>query len=145
MPSEPSNTENAPRKALRQTEQRKAVFEVLMEQPDHPSAVDVFLRVKNRLPSISLATVYNCLEALTESGQVRAVNHEREPSRYCANLNEHAHLFCTACGSITDLPLLTSVHPAKIWSLPPGITITHQEVAFQGLCAACSPQEPYLG
>ena len=47
----------APKKALRQTEQRKAVFEALMETSDHPSAVDVFMRVKAKMPSISLATV----------------------------------------------------------------------------------------
>ena len=69
------------KKGLRQTEQRKAVFEALMSNADHPSAVDVFIRVKNRMPTISLATVYNCLETLTDNGLVRAVNHEREPPR----------------------------------------------------------------
>ena len=129
-----------PKKAVRQTEQRKAVFEALMSQADHPSAVEVFMRVKNRMPSISLATVYNCLEALTASGQVRAVNHEREPSRFCANLTEHAHLFCAQCGSVTDLPMHTSVPPEQIWALPPGVKIANQEVSFRGLCSKCSPQ-----
>jgi Fe2+ or Zn2+ uptake regulation protein len=135
----------APKKGLRQTEQRKAVFEALMEQTDHPSAVDVFMRVKNRMPSISLATVYNCLEALTDSGLVRTVNHEREPSRFCANLAEHAHLFCTQCGSVTDLPLHTPMRPEQIWNLPPGVSISEQEVSFHGICAKCAPSEPYLG
>ncbi|MEK0446749.1 MAG: hypothetical protein RLZZ399_2070 [Verrucomicrobiota bacterium] len=142
LPAEPILQENlSPKKGLRQTEQRKAVFEALMSQTDHPSAVDVFMRVKSRMPSISLATVYNCLDALTESGLVRVVNHEREPSRFCANREEHAHLFCTQCGSVTDLPLHTPVPPHQIWNVPPGVAITHQEVSFRGLCSQCVQAE----
>ena len=138
-PLEPIGTETVPlKKGTRQTEQRKAVFEALMARADHPSAVEVFLRVKSRVPSISLATVYNCLENLTASGQVRMVNHEREPSRYCANLSEHAHLFCSRCGSVTDLPVHTPVPPDQIWDLPEGITISQQEVSFRGICVQCS-------
>jgi Fur family peroxide stress response transcriptional regulator len=60
-PAEPASSEILPsKKGLRQTEQRKAIFEALMAKADHPSAVDVFMRVKTRMPSISLATVYNC-------------------------------------------------------------------------------------
>lgn len=136
---------SAPKKGVRQTEQRKAVFEALMAKADHPNAVDVFMRVKSRMPSISLATVYNCLETLTTAGLVRTVNHDREPSRYCANLTEHAHLFCTQCNSITDLPLQNPMLPEQVWNLPPGITIARQEVAFQGLCAQCSTSDPSSG
>jgi Fe2+ or Zn2+ uptake regulation protein len=130
------------KKGPRQTEQRKAVFEALMARADHPSAVEVFLRVKTRMPSISLATVYNCLETLAASGQVRMVNHEREPSRYCANLSEHAHLFCSHCGSVTDLPVHTPMPPDQIWYLPEGVTISQQEVSFRGTCAKCG-QHPH--
>ena len=130
------------KKGHRQTEQRKAVFEALMARADHPSAVEVFLRVKTRMPSISLATVYNCLETLVASGQVRMVNHEREPSRYCANLSEHAHLFCSHCGSVTDLPVHTPVPPDQIWHMPEGVSISQQEVSFRGTCAKCSEQSP---
>jgi Fur family peroxide stress response transcriptional regulator len=110
-----------------------------MSRADHPSAVEVFLQVKTRVPSISLATVYNCLEALAASGQVRMVNHDREPSRYCANLSEHAHLFCSLCGSVTDLPVYNPMPPDQIWQLPEGVTIAQQEVSFRGTCAKCVP------
>lgn len=131
-----------PKKGSRQTEQRRAVFEALMSRADHPSAVEVFLRVKARVPSISLATVYNCLENLATSGQVRMVNHDREPSRYCANLSEHAHLFCSTCGSVTDLPMLNPVAPEQIWYLPEGVSISQQEVSFRGTCAECAQKSP---
>lgn len=126
------------KKGLRQTEQRKAVLETLLAQADHPTAVDLFMRVKGRVPTISLATVYNCLETLSDSGVVRIVNHEREPSRFCANLSEHAHLFCTECNGVTDIPLRKAVPPAEVWNIPPGARIADQNVAFRGLCARCA-------
>jgi Fur family peroxide stress response transcriptional regulator len=138
-PAELTSPEILPSKrGLRQTEQRKAVFEALMAKADHPSAVDVFMRVKTRMPSISLATVYNCLDTLAASGLVRTVNHEREPSRFCANQQDHAHLFCTNCNSVTDLPLRNPVLPSEIWDLPEGVQIADQQVSFRGLCPACS-------
>jgi Fur family peroxide stress response transcriptional regulator len=50
------------REGLRLTPQRRHVYEVLMAKRDHPTATEVFIRAQKRMPSISLATVYNCLE-----------------------------------------------------------------------------------
>jgi Fe2+ or Zn2+ uptake regulation protein len=125
------------RKGRRQTEQRRAVFDVLMAKADHPTAVEVFMRVKGRLPSISLATVYNCLDTLVECGVVRMVHRDREPSRFCANLTDHAHFFCTHCGSVTDLPLRKPFDAGSLWDLPEGVSVLQQDTTFRGLCGAC--------
>jgi len=151
-----TNSENSSRscnetisqKGFRFTAQRREVYDALLVQRDHPTAVDVFMRVQKKLPGISLATVYNCLETLTECGLVRAVNHDRQPSRYCANLEPHAHFFCEKCGAVYD------VAPGNAqsgtagwqpgwqpgWQLPPGATVSHHEISFRGLCGACSAQ-----
>jgi Fur family peroxide stress response transcriptional regulator len=133
-----SYDETISEKGFRFTEQRRAVYDALMAQRDHPTAVEVFMRVKSRTPSISLATVYNCLETLAECGLVRHVNHEREPSRYCANLEDHAHLFCTGCGSVTDLPVRSHLRTEQIWALPPDAVVSGHEVSFHGLCPKCA-------
>jgi Fur family peroxide stress response transcriptional regulator len=125
-------------RGLRMTEQRRAVYDALMAQRDHPTAVEVFMRVKGKMPSISLATVYNCLETLTDCGLVKAVNHDREPSRYCPNLNEHAHLFCEGCGGVMDIPLRSRRKPQDIWELPEDVSILQHEVSFRGLCPKCA-------
>ncbi|GAB4176311.1 MAG: hypothetical protein Fur0032_16250 [Terrimicrobiaceae bacterium] len=70
----------------RLTPQRREVYEVFLAGRDHPTAKEVFIRAKGRMPTISLATVYNCLETLLGSGLVRQVNVEREATRYCPNL-----------------------------------------------------------
>ena len=125
-------------RGLRMTDQRRAVYDALMGKRDHPTAVEVFMRVKGKMPSISLATVYNCLETLTDCGLVKSVNHDREPSRYCPNLNEHAHFFCTNCGTVADIPLRSKKRPHEIWDVPSDVTIEQSEVAFRGLCPKCA-------
>src|SRR3954468_4347237 len=75
---------------LRATPQREIVYSVLLAKRDHPTADEVFVRVKAEMPTISLATVYNCLETLVHCDLVRAVNFERGPTRYCPNLHPHA-------------------------------------------------------
>jgi Fe2+ or Zn2+ uptake regulation protein len=125
-------------RGLRMTEQRRGVYEALMAQADHPTAVEVFMRVKGNMPSISLATVYNCLQNLVESGLIRHVHHDRESSRYCANLADHAHLFCDECGSVTDLPLRSTKRTADLWEIPAQAVVSRQEVSFRGLCPACA-------
>ena len=127
-------------RGLRMTDQRRAVYDSLMSQRDHPTAVEVFMRVKTAVPSISLATVYNCLETLVECGLVRHVHHDRAPSRYCPNLEEHAHLFCEACGSVTDLPKRPDRDPEEIWEIPENVVVSKREVAFRGLCVRCASQ-----
>ncbi len=129
---------------FRFTPQRRQVYDALMGKRDHPTAVEVFMRVKTKMPSISLATVYNCLETLTECGLVKHVHHHREPSRYCPNLAEHAHLFCEGCGSVIDLPLRPRRRTHDVWEVPSDVVISHQEVSFRGLCPKCSAKAAKL-
>ena len=125
-------------RGLRMTEQRRAVYDTLMGRRDHPTAVEVFMRVKAQRPSISLATVYNCLDTLTQCGLVKVVTHERESARYCPNLEEHAHFFCESCGAVLDLPLRARRKPEDAWDLPAPIAITGHEVSFRGTCPKCA-------
>jgi Fur family peroxide stress response transcriptional regulator len=93
------------------------------------------------VPSISLGTVYNCLETLEQSGLIRTVTHDRDSARFCPNLSEHAHLFCRKCGSVTDIPLrATHADHGVTWEVPERVQIETQVVAFHGLCAECSGQ-----
>jgi Fur family peroxide stress response transcriptional regulator len=140
MKVSPSTTfdETIAGRGFRMTEQRRAVYDALMARADHPTAVEVFMRVKGKMPNISLATVYNCLQNLVETGLVRHVHHDRESSRYCANLSEHAHLFCDQCGSVTDLPLRSTRRTADLWEIPAQAVVSRQEVSFRGLCPNCA-------
>ena len=120
---------------LRLTPQRRQVYEVLMDKRDHPTATEVFIRAQKQMPSISLATVYNCLETMVGSGLVKAVHVDREPTRFCANLQEHGHFHCTECGHVSDIEF--SQTREKGWKLPSGFLVTQHDVTLRGLCADC--------
>lgn len=117
---------------LRMTRQRREVYRILTHDRNHPTANDVFMRVKDRLPTISLATVYNCLEALVQHGIVRQVNFDREPSRFCPNLDEHGHFHDEATGVIHDVRFKPGVNLADLLDLPPGALINDIEITLRG-------------
>ncbi|MBV9127215.1 MAG: transcriptional repressor [Verrucomicrobia bacterium] len=123
---------------LRLTRQRREVYEALLHAADHPSAVQVFARVRQRVPSISLATVYNCLETLAKSGLVRQVTLDRGAARFCANRRQHGHFFCTHCGRVQDVDLPDAGKLARLWRLPEGATVEHYECSLRGLCPTCA-------
>jgi Fe2+ or Zn2+ uptake regulation protein len=92
---------------------------MLLKKRDHPTADEVFARVKAEMPTISLATVYNCLETLVQCRVVRAVNFERGPTRYCPNQKPHAHFHDEQTGSTHDIDLPPgSARPGE--NHPPG-------------------------
>lgn len=117
---------------LRMTRQRHEVYRLLLEGRDHPTANDVFLRIRERLPNISLATVYNCLEALVDHGIVRQVNFDREPSRYCPNLAEHGHFHDRRTGVIHDVTFKPGASLADVLDLPPGTVVSAIEITLRG-------------
>ncbi len=124
-----------PNPDLRLTRQRREVLDLLLEKRDHPTATEVYERAKARIPSISLATVYNCLEALTHAGYVRQVNMDRQPSRYCPNLTEHAHFVCDSCGSISDVEVDQTFHLHL--HLPEGSQLQKADIVLHGSCSGC--------
>jgi Fur family transcriptional regulator, peroxide stress response regulator len=116
----------------RSTRQREHIFALLLEKRDHPTADEIYARARNGMPSISLATVYNCLEALTESRLIRQVNFEREPTRYCPNLKQHAHFYCQDSGEVIDIDLPEPTIEQLLEALPEGFSASHIEITYNG-------------
>jgi Fur family peroxide stress response transcriptional regulator len=124
---------------LRSTPQREVVYDVLLRKRDHPTADEVFARVKGELPTISLATVYNCLETLVQCNLVRAVNFERSPTRYCPNLRPHAHFHDEQTGRTFDIDLPPTVLDQVNTVLPRGFDASSVEITFRGKAAEPTP------
>jgi len=122
---------------FRMTKQRRVVYDVLTDELDHPTAAEVFIRSKEKMPGISLATVYNCLETLTTAGIIRQVNVDRDASRFCPNLNPHAHFFCSQCENVFDVNLHEAADAISAWRLPDGSRVDQIEVAMKGACPDC--------
>jgi len=120
---------------VRLTPHRREVFDVLASSTDHPTAYDILDRVKSRSPHISLATVYNCLDALVASGVIRPVQLERGATRYCANMEEHCHYYCDRCGAVFDVMWTAE---ATAVPRPKGFQVDHYEIAVHGICTDCA-------
>ena len=121
---------------LRATRQREVVYSVILGKRDHPTADEIFSRVKARMPGISLATVYNCLETLVHCGLLRQVNFERESTRYCPNLSEHAHFHDESTGRIHDIELPAEATSRLRHLLPEGFEAASIELSFRGRAKA---------
>lgn len=123
---------------FRFTPQRQHVYDVLLAERDHPTAEEVFIRAKRGMPEISMATVYNCLDALVRSGVARQVTVDRGATRFCPNMREHCHFYCDSCESVIDIDLPAG-GPADI-ALPKGFEASRFEIAIHGVCAKCAGQ-----
>ena len=119
---------------FRFTPQREHVYSVLLQKRDHPTAEEVFIRAKHGLPDISMATVYNCLDALVKCGLARQVTLERGAARFCPNMSEHCHFYCSACEQVfdIDLPVQAGI------GLPRGFKAERYDIAIHGRCPACA-------
>ena len=123
----------------RLTPQRRVIAEVMGGDHVHLTAEEVLERARERLPEVSLATVYNTLNELVSMGEVQQVAAGTGPVRYDPNTKDgHHHLVCLECGDLRD------VHPRglDVLELPRsesfGFRIVNREVLFQGYCSGCA-------
>ncbi len=117
---------------LRSTPQREVIYDVILRKRDHPTAVEVYARVRADMPSIYLAPVYNCHETLVQCDLIRAVNFERAPTRYCPNLHPHAHFHDEQSGSIHDIQLPAELLEKISSVLPAGYDAKSLQITFRG-------------
>ena len=118
------------------THQRLAVYEELQARHDHPSAEDLYEKLRGDYPSLSLATVYKTLQTLHAMGLVSRVDSPASQARYDAVTAVHHHAVCDACGKIEDVfdPRLDDLPAPKASGFKPRAHSVH----FHGLCAACA-------
>jgi Fur family peroxide stress response transcriptional regulator len=121
----------------RMTAQRQHVYDVLIVKKDHPTAEEVFIRAKRGMPEISMATVYNCLDALVNCGLVRQVNQDREATRFCSNMQPHHHFYCDECGGAYDIDRESDASEPPV-PMPRGFKPRRYEVTIRGLCPECA-------
>ncbi len=121
-------TEAIVRRALddagcRYTRQRAAVFAFLQSVETHPTVEEVYRSVRRRVPRISLATVYNALEALVSARLAAKLTSDDGRARYDCRSEDHYHLRDVETGEIRDLAvefdrnLLAKLDPALVEKL----------------------------
>ena len=112
--------------------QRLAVMEYLMTHHTHPTVDMIFNDLYPNIPTLSKTTVYNTVKLLAEHNAVSTVNIDEKNVRYDGDISKHAHLRCTNCGCIYDVP----VSDFSISHLE-DFTVTEVHIYYKGLCNKC--------
>ena len=119
------------------TSQRKAVLEALGESQGHPSAEDVYLRVKRKNPRVALGTVYQALSVLEELGVIGAKHWAESPTRYDLNVQPHLDVRCLGCGEVSEVPGVELGDLEDRVQAATPYDVTRATVVIEGLCPAC--------
>src|SRR3954471_24876692 len=88
---------------LKLTPQRMAIVRELAADPTHPTAQELFERLRPALPTMSFATVCNTLDALAGGGLCAAVSLSPGASTFDPNMAAHHHAVCDRCGLVRDV------------------------------------------
>jgi Fe2+ or Zn2+ uptake regulation protein len=124
----------------RMTSQRRCILETLADQPDHPTAEQLYQIVKQCDPTINLSTVYRTLRWLEQEGLVNARrfgDHHHHEHFDPAQSGEHYHFYCTICQRIIEFddPGIEMLKDHVQQQL--GVAIFSTTVTLNGICAQC--------
>jgi Fur family ferric uptake transcriptional regulator len=128
---------------LRATPQRVLLLHLIQTATGHFTAEDMYKRVVETYPALSLVSVYRTLETLCRLGLVTHTELGDARSVYEWALGDrHHHLICTRCGYREQL------EDAELDPLRMALQARHgfhaliNHYAIFGLCAHCAAQEP---
>ncbi|QDH19426.1 Fur family transcriptional regulator [Saccharibacillus brassicae] len=124
-------------KTINLTTQRQAIYDVVRESEDHPTAADVMNRLVERGHSFAYGTVYNSLRYLTDKDLLRELKLGETASRYDARTDDHQHIVCEICGKVdevtTPIPEEWMVRVAE----ETGYEVQGAHIVVEGVCGAC--------
>jgi Fe2+ or Zn2+ uptake regulation protein/predicted transcriptional regulator len=127
-------------KLLRMTHQREIILDEIKKCATHPTADELYDRIKKKLPRISLATVYRNLEIMSEAGLINKLEISGRQKRFDWDLHQHDHIYCVQCHRVDNIDLADK----KDISLPAGenqgYLVSGCRVEFYGICPKCSAQ-----
>jgi len=130
------------------TDQRNVILEEVMRCHDHPKADEIYERVRDRLPRISMGTVYRNLDVLVSSGLIRKIGPDFPQMRFDGNTRDHYHITCIGCGRIEDMEIEPKDDPAlQLETVLGKLTkygVFGHKLDFFGLCPECSKQKGHL-
>jgi len=123
------------------TPQRIEIFREVARTGDHPDAETIHRRVRDRMPTVSLDTIYRTLWLLVDLGIVRTLGPGRERARFDANLDPHHHFVCVKCGLTRDFHSKDFDDLAPPDSLKAFGRVEATHVEARGLCLECAGKD----
>jgi Fur family ferric uptake transcriptional regulator/Fur family peroxide stress response transcriptional regulator len=120
----------------RNTCQRQLVLDAVQSLCDHPTADEIYLHVREQDAHISRGTVYRNLHLLADTGEILSV---KAPGgeRFDRRMDHHAHLVCSECGTVIDVPLPPDVGLCKKTEDLTGYANVTSSTILTGICPSC--------
>lgn len=127
---------------MRVTPQRVAICDLLAASDEHPTAAMIYDELKPRFDSLSLATVYNTLDALVGLGVVNVLGQVGDDKvHYDADTEPHVNLACISCSRIIDIPSEHVTHLDSEITAASGYKLLGARVLYYGLCPDCQKKQ----
>jgi Fur family peroxide stress response transcriptional regulator len=125
---------------FRLTPQRVELVRLIASSEGHPSAAQLYAKIKTQFPTMSPATVYKTLAMLKEMNQVLEIN-LREDSHYDGNRPQpHPHLICNKCNKIIDAEVSLDQESLRMLEQTTGYKILRPQISLYGLCPDCKEE-----
>ena len=126
-----------PESKRRHTRQPEVIWEAVKDGTSHPTADQIYERVRGVIPNISLGTVYRNLQRLVAEERLQVLILGRS-QRFDPMVEQHEHFICEKCGGVFDVFV-----DAKETLVPPslshkGFAVTSHQLALSGACTSCS-------
>ena len=125
---------------FRLTPQRVALVRLIAVSEGHPSAGQLYTKIKHQFPTMSQATVYKTLALLKEMNQVLEID-LHDDSHYDGNRpHPHPHLICIKCNKIIDEELSLDQESLRRLEQASGFKILRPQISLYGLCPDCKEE-----
>lgn len=123
---------------MRYSRQREIVKQGLEKFCIHPTAEELYIKLKTANQNLGLATVYRNLNQLAEKGEIKRIDGLSGKTHFDHNNHEHFHMICIECGKIVDLPAETAESLKKTLSSQNEFKILSYDIAVRVICKNCS-------
>jgi Fur family ferric uptake transcriptional regulator len=126
-------------KGLKSTRQRNLILDTFFQLDGHFSVEQLWGKVRELDPRVSVATVYRTMKLLAESGLAHAQNFGDGQTRYepAVGREHHDHLICTRCGTIVEFENDRIEAMQEAVARKHGFRVTSHKMELYGLCRAC--------
>ena len=127
-------------KNLRVTPQRRVILEELCKLESHPTADELYEKVRKRLPKVSLGTIYRNLDLLSAEGVIQKLHAGNSQMRFDGNPEAHMHIICLHCGRVADVQ--SSPDTSELCeSVETDFTVLGCTVLLHGICPECAADD----
>lgn len=123
---------------MKYSKQREMIYQTVQENPIHPTADVVYQMVREKIPTISLGTVYRNLNMLTEQGRLSKISLPNQSDHFDGRIDRHQHILCEKCGKVFDIEMPQTADLLALAGADQPFLITGCTLHLTGVCPDCA-------